>query len=325
MARVDELRLIVKVARLYHEKGLGQADISAQLDLSQPTVSRLLKRAKDEQIVRTTLNVPTGFHPELEEAIEKVYRLKEAIVVDSEDDSQVLRDIGAAAAYYLDTTLKQDEFVGISSWSSTLLAMVEAMYPRARPSGARVIQILGGLGNPGAEKHAAHLTRRLAQLLGGTPYFLPAPGVVGSVGSKDALLNDPFVKEAMERFNQITLALVGIGDIQPSRLLADSGNVFSPDELHSLQVQGAVGDICLRFFDGEGSLTDTQLNQRVIGMDLDQLKRAERSVGVAGGKRKRTAILGALKGGWVNVLITDRSTAEWLVAQCNSEVAEARA
>jgi len=315
MARADELRLMVKVARLYYEKGQSQSDISAQLDLSQPTVSRLLKRAKDEQIVRISLSVPTGFHPELEEALETAYGLKEAIIVDSDDDSQVLRDIGAASAYYLETTLKQKEVIGISSWSSTLLAMVEAMYPRPRPSEATVLQILGGLGNPAAEKHAAHLTRRLAQLVGGNPVFLPAPGVVGSVASKSALLKDPFVSEALKRFAQVTLALVGIGDIQPSGLLADSGNVFSPRELKSLHKQGAVGDICLRFYDRNGALIPTPLNDRVIGMDLDQLRRVNRSVGVAGGQRKRVTILGALKGHWINVLITDRSTAEWLVGQ----------
>ena len=160
MARVDELRLMVKVARLYYEKGQSQSDISKQLDLSQSTISRLLKKAKDEQIVRITLNVPTSFHPQMEEAIEAAYGLKEAIVVDSDDESQVLRDIGGAAAYYLETTLKQNEVVGISSWSSTLLAMVEAMYPRHRPSEAAVIQILGGLGNPSAEKTRRSFDRK---------------------------------------------------------------------------------------------------------------------------------------------------------------------
>ena len=111
------------------------------------------------------------------------------------------------------------------------------------------------------------------------------------------------------------MALVGIGDIQPSVLLADSGNIFSPNELKLLQDHGAVGDICLRFYDLEGKMVNTPLNDRVIGMSVEQLRRAKRSVGVAGGERKRTAILGALKGGWINVLITDRSTAEWLVSK----------
>ena len=315
MARSDELRLMGKVARLYYEKGINQTDISARLDLSQSTISRLLKKAKDEQIVRISLNIPTGFYAQLEDQIEELYGLKEVVVVDHDGDGDVVRDIGTAAAYYLETTLKQAEVIGISSWSSTLLAMVDAMYNRPRPSDSSVVQILGGLGNPSAEKHAAHLTRRLAQLIGGTPYFLPAPGVVGSVESRDTLLADPFVAEAIRRFEKVTMALVGIGDIQPSRLLADSGNVFSPDELKLLEKQGAVGDICLRFFDANGELIKSPLTEHVIGMDFEQLKRVKRSIGVAGGKRKQAAILGALRGKWINVLITDRSTGEWLVRQ----------
>src|SRR5689334_20024124 len=155
MARIDELRLMTKVARLYYEQDLTQPEIAAQLDLSQATVSRLLKRAKQEQIVRTTVNVPYGAYPELEEGLQRIYGLKEAVVVDSvDDDDQILRDIGAAAAFYLETTLKQGEVIGISSWSATILAMVDAMHPISRPLNIQIVQILGGIGNPGAAVYA---------------------------------------------------------------------------------------------------------------------------------------------------------------------------
>ena len=150
MARTDELRLLSKVARLYYEKGQRQADIASQLDLSQATVSRLLKRAEETQIVRITVSVPNGVYADLEEALQRTYGLKEAIVVDTVDDErdgQILRDLGAAAAFYLETTLKQGEVVGISSWSATLLAMVNAMQPLPRPTAAQVVQILGGVGD----------------------------------------------------------------------------------------------------------------------------------------------------------------------------------
>jgi len=143
LARTDELRLIAKVARLYYNRGIRQADIAQQLDLSQATVSRLLKRAEEERIVRITVSVPHGAYTELEEDLQAAYGLKEAIVVDTvEDDEQIMRDLGAAAAYYIETTLKHNEIIGISSWSSTLLEMVEAMHPLPRSSSAQVVQIL---------------------------------------------------------------------------------------------------------------------------------------------------------------------------------------
>jgi DNA-binding transcriptional regulator LsrR (DeoR family) len=314
MARVDELRLMTKVARLYYERALTQPEIAMQLDLSQATVSRLLKRAKQEQIVRTTVNVPYGAYPELEEALQKTYGLKEAVVVDSvEDDDQILRDIGAAAAFYLQSTLKQGEVIGISSWSATILAMVDAMHPLSRPADIQLVQILGGIGNPGAAVYASRLIDRFATLVRGEATLLPAPGVAGSADARPILVEDKFVQDAFALFDHVTLALVGIGTLEPSGLLASSGNVFSPQELAMLREAGAVGDICLRFFDGEGMPVVTPLDDRVIGMTHDQLRRVKRTVALAGGRRKLAAIRGALLGGLVNVLVTDRFTAQYLI------------
>jgi DNA-binding transcriptional regulator LsrR (DeoR family) len=315
MARIDELRLMAKVARLYYGAGLRQAAITERLNIHQSTVSRLLRRAEKAGIVRITLSTPSGLHPELEDALQSTYGLDEAIVVDTIDqEDQIVRDLGAAAAFYLETTLKPNDVIGISSWSAALAAMADAMHPLPRASGVRVVQILGGIGNPRAEGHATHLTQRLAELLSGTATLLPAPAAVGSAAARRVMLTDRYVQQATSLFKSVSLGLVGIGAVEPSKLLASSGNVFSSQELKSLSDRGAVGDICLRFFDRDGAPVVTPLNDRVIAIELGQLKRASRVVGVAGGKRKTAAIRGALQGHWVNVLITDRWTADRLVA-----------
>lgn len=316
MPQIEELRLLARVAHLYYEKGMNQSTIARHLDLSQASVSRLLKRATEEGIVRITISLPPGIYADLEDALVALYQIKEAIVVDCEradDEESIQQALGAAAAYYLESTLKRDEVIGISSWSATLLAMVGAMRALSRPNGARVVQILGGVGNPDAEVHAARLTDRLSKLVQGSAVSLPAPGVVGSEDARRILLEDPYVGEAVTLFDGVTLALVGIGSVQPSTLLARSGNVFTQQELDMVREQGAVGDICLRFFDDEGRPVNSPLDQRVIGMSLDQLRQVARTVGVAGGARKHAAIRGALRGQWVNVLITDRYTAEALI------------
>ncbi|MEZ4658955.1 MAG: sugar-binding transcriptional regulator [Caldilineaceae bacterium] len=302
-----------KVARLYHEQGLNQSQIAAQLYLSQSTVSRLLKRAQKEQIIRIVIQTPPGTFPELEAKLLERYRLKDVIVVDCAHPDSPAREIGAAAAYYVETTLNQHEIIGISSWSSTLLTMVDAMHPLTRETDAQVIQVLGGMGNPDAEAHAVRLTGRLATLVNGRSRFLPAPGVVGSAESVRVLQDDQFTREVLALFDQVTLALVGIGAVEPSDLLARSGNVFSAQELAMLKEVGAVGDLCLRFFDEDGKPVITSLNDRVIGISLAQLRKAPRAVGIAGGSDKVAAIRGALRGGWINVLITDRFTAEKLL------------
>lgn len=316
MALTEELRLMTKVATMYYERNLRQTDIARQLDLSQATVSRLLKRALQEEIVRISVSTPMGCYPELEKAVEECYGLKGVIITDAGSDrDERQRNVGAAAAYYLETTIHNGEIIGISSWSESLLATANAMQPLSRNVSAHVVQILGGIGNPSAEKHAVQLTQRLARLVHGEATLLSAPGVVGSGETRDILMADSFVRDAINAFDTVTLALVGIGTVEPSQLLASSGNVFSEDELNSLRATGAVGDVCLRFFDEQGQPVDSPLNNRVIGMSLGQLKQVKRTVGIASGKRKFPAIRAALRGGWIHVLITDQHTAEHLIAE----------
>jgi DNA-binding transcriptional regulator LsrR (DeoR family) len=314
MPRIDELRLIARVARMYYEWEMSQAEIAKQLGLSQATISRLLNRSKEEGIIRISVNLPNGVYTELEETLVKKFGLRDAIVVDSLDDNEKLiqRDLGAATAYYLESAIRPNEVIGISSWSATLLALVDALHPMPRKSGVKVVQILGGVGNPSAEAHATRLTSRMAQLVKGDAVYLPISGVLTTEAARDILMADEVAQQAIRLFDHVTTALVGIGAIEPSPLLAQSGNIFAPQELDLLRQENAVGDILLRFFDQNGNLVETGLEKRVISMSLEQLSKVSRAVGVAGGSRKYAAILGALRGHWINILVTDHFTANRL-------------
>ena len=271
----------------------------------------MLKQAIDRDIVRISVRVPVGVQTDLEQALESEYGLLEAVVVETSpsDEQQLLRDLGQAAAFHLETTIRPGDIIGISSWSATLLAMVNVMRPVPGVGGIRVVQILGGVGNPAAEVHATELTRRLAQVLDGEPVYLPVPGVVGSSQARRVLQRDEHVQRVLQMFSEITVALVGIGTVEPSPLLARSGNVFSAEELAQAESAGAVGDISLRFFDQRGVPARTSLDERVIGLNLDELKRVPRSIAVAGGERKAEAIRAVLTGRLVSHLVTDRHTA----------------
>lgn len=316
MLRTEELRLITRVAQMYHQEGLKQADISKALHISQASISRLLKRAEAERIVRITIDPPRGTFPELEAGLRQRFGLAEAIVAEcaEEREEAILASVGHAAAHLVETTLGAGEVIGISSWSASLLRMVDGIHPLRRVAADQVVQVLGGIGNPAVQAHATHLTTRLARLTGAQPQLLPAPGVAGTAAARRALLADPYVRATTERFQRVTLALVGIGAIEPSRMLANSGNVFTADELALLRERGAVGDICLRFFNAQGVPVRTALDERVIGMSLDELRAVPRIVGIAGGARKVPAIRGAMLGRHVNILVTDRFTAGRLLS-----------
>ncbi|MBJ3777620.1 sugar-binding transcriptional regulator [Acuticoccus mangrovi] len=310
MARIHDVRLIARVAQLYFMERQTQSAISRSLSISQATVSRLLKRAQDSDIVRITIQAPRGTFFDLEAALRAQYSLSEAIVVEATEDSEeaILSAIGAAAAHYVSTTLKRGEVIGLSSWSASLLRLVDNMMPPQVPAD-RVIQLLGGTGNPAVEKHATHLTLRMAQITGAAPQLLTAPGITQSVESRAALITDPFVVDILDQFADVSLALVGIGALEPSPMIADSGNRLTPAELAELGAMGAVGDMGLRFFDAEGRQVRSSCDERIIGIDLPELARIPRVVAVAGGLRKVPAIRAAMRGGFISVLVTDNITA----------------
>lgn len=296
---------------MYHLEGKRQAEIAKHLRMSQATVSRMLKKALEENIVRTTIASPSGTYGELEAALRDSFALQEAIVVEcSEDrDGAIMARIGETAAYFVETTLQAGEIIGVSSWSETILKMVDSIHPMKSAASKYVVQTLGGMGAPGVQTHATQLTTRLAKLTGAEPLLLSAPGVAQSREAKLVMLSDQYVRETMDVFDDITLAIVGIGAIEPSQMLARSGNVFSARELADLSDAGAVGDISLRFFDRAGRPVATPLNERVIGMAMEDLRGVDRVIGLAGGQSKTDAILGALRTGVLDVLITDKFTA----------------
>jgi DNA-binding transcriptional regulator LsrR (DeoR family) len=314
MSRLDELRLMTKVARMYYVQSIRQQEITERLGIHQSTVSRLLKRARETNLVRISVATQSGIFPELEDALQARFELYQAVVVDCPaEEIAMVRDLGAATAFFLETTMKPGMILGISSWSRALFAMVEALHPGDSARGGKVVQILGGVGNANTQYQATQLAQRLADLVGASPVLLQAPGIVGSAEAKRVLSVDAAVKGAADLFNSVDLALVGIGSLEPSKLLASSGNTFSMEERKELKRLGAVGDICFRFFDKDGELVTSPLTDRVIGIEPASLKRIRRVVGVAGGSRKVEAILAALRGKWINVLITDKRTAEGLL------------
>jgi DNA-binding transcriptional regulator LsrR (DeoR family) len=310
-----QVRLIAQVARLYYEEHLTQNQIAAKLRFSQGTVCRLLQKAVELGIVRITVTSPEGTFVDLEELLEQKFGLTQVVIARAASDLEesVQSALGAAAAHFFEATLRSREVIGVASWSATLRSMVEQMHPIWKVADCQVVQVLGGVGDPSAEKHQQYLMTQLANLVQGEAHFLPAPCVVDSKDAADVLEQDPHLRKTMALFDRITMALVGIGSVEPSSWFADRGNPFLTKNFQSLEAKGAVGNICLRFYDARGEEIESPLGARVFGLALAQLKRIARIVGIAGGKRKRQALLGALRGHWVNVLITDQFSAEALV------------
>jgi DNA-binding transcriptional regulator LsrR (DeoR family) len=306
--------LLSKVSTLYYDRDQTQQEIAERLRLSRPTVSRLLHEARQLGIVRITIAAPRGLHIELETLLEDRFKLRTVQVVPTEpgrDPERLRREIGAAAAAYLARTLRPNETIGMS-WGATLSAMVQAM-ASLPSSGVRVVQTLGGIGPPDTEAYAAQLVRRLARLLGAAAVILPAPGIVATPAVRDVLRDDPHVRAALRELDSLDTVFVGLGSLATNPVLNDEHSLPRGTRAELLEA-GAVGDIALRFFDARGVPVRTSLDERILGITTEQLRKVPRVVAVAGGPEKADAIFAALGAGIVNVLITDQTTAEALAA-----------
>lgn len=313
MATHSKTHLMVKVAKQYFEAGLTQQQIARALRISRSTVSRLLTRAREEGIVQISIDVPPGIHPELEKTIEQKYDLVEAIVVDTLDYNSphgIANELGRVAASYLERIIQDNDTIGFA-WGITMKGMVDTMPPQKLP-GVKVFQMNGGLTPQSTDIHGISLTRNLATRLGGTAYMLQAPGVADTPQTQQTFMADAQVRQVFDLADDASMAFFGIGTLAHDSLWGRAG-LLTDAVMVELQSLHAVGDVMSRYFDAEGKLVNSSLCQRVVGIPIEQLMGIARRVGVAGGRDKFEAILAALRGNYINVLITDQITAQKLV------------
>ena len=316
-ADVDQLRLVTKVARLYHVRGLRQVAIADRLYLSQPRVSRLLAQAEDLGIVRNLVAVPAELNHDLEEGLRHAYGLADAHVIDAVagNDEELAVDLGIVAAPYLAAAFAAPDVrtIGFMPWSRTLRHAVEVMRPM-RPVAGRIVEMLGDLGAPTLQQDVAHLTQWLAKLAGADPAFLRVPGVVASPAIREALLlGDPHARETMRLLDTLDLALLSVGPCEVVPPLRAGDNYFTDEQFDLARRAGAVGQICLRFLGADGTAVPTPLDDLVVGVTVEQLRRVPNRWAVAGGKAKYAVLQAALVGRWIDCLITDRATAAHLL------------
>jgi DNA-binding transcriptional regulator LsrR (DeoR family) len=320
--QVDRLRLVTKVARLYHARGMRQVEIAERLHLSQPRVSRLLAQAEDLGIVRNLVAVPAELNRDLEEGLRQAYGLKDVHVVDAvtEDDTELAADLGGASAPFFAAAVAAPDVrtVGFMPWSRTLRHAVEAMRPMRSVAG-RIVEMLGDLGAPTLQQDVAHLTQRLASLTGAEPAFLRVPGVVSSSAIREALLfSDPHAREAMRLLDFLDLALLSVGPCEVVAPLRAGDNYFTDEQFGQARDAGAVGQICLRFIGADGVAVRTPLDDLVVGVTAEQLRRVPNRWAAAGGKDKYAVVRAALVGRWIDCLVTDTATATHLLEESTS-------
>lgn len=309
----EYLHTVVKVAHLYYTEEKTQEEISKQLGISRPTISRMLDYAKKSGIVSIRLNVPNEIFPELEDRLEKMFSLEEVIIVSFNENTTLLKqNLGRGGADLLKRKVKGIESLGIS-WGSTLYEVVNNFPSDLTFPEIKIVQLVGGMNPLNSSIYADELAKNLALKLNGNAYILRAPMVVDSPEIRNMLLKESHIKEVLSLAYRVNLAIVGIGAMDSNSILLTSGCV-SKEELEEIREKGGVGDILGRFYDLNGKPISSSLENRIVGIGIEELRKIPYVIGVAGGKNKIRAILGALRMKVLNSLVTDEQTARELLS-----------
>jgi len=304
----EHTQTLVTVARLYYEAGNTQQEIARKLNISRPQVSRYLNQAKKQGIVQITIHDPLSSCSQIESLLQDNYGLARAIVVpvNSNDEKTIKKYLGKVAAAFLHQIIKDGDIIGIS-WGTTIREVAAALKPK-QVKNVSVVQLKGGVGRLNATFNPMDTLFQFAEKLQGKPFALTVPTIVSSQRTKEALISDAMVQEILELGHRANIALFSIGYPSKKSVLVDAG-YFTSEEIENLRNNGAAGDICSRYFTVDGTVFDDELNKRTIGIALDDISKKEYAIAIAGGTNCVPGILGALRGKYLNILVTDEGAA----------------
>jgi DNA-binding transcriptional regulator LsrR (DeoR family) len=313
MASYETIRLINTVLTLYYVEELTQTEIGQRLGLSTAKVNRLLLQARELGYVNITIRTPFQSLFELEDRLKAVFGLKEAVVIPSvaESSSSPLNELGAAAADFLLTHVRDGDVLGIGG-GSAINALVQAIGP-ARPYRVQVVPLMGAV--QGEITHDVnYLATHLADRLGAKSYQLHAPAFVDTREHCETLRSMGPVKEILDIARRASIALVGVGtvDAEVSRFVQFTA-LSAEDMKHIADDCGGVGDINAFVYDIEGNACAHEYADRVLGLTLAELKSIPFRVGVAATASKARPLYGALRGGYLHALITDETAARGIL------------
>lgn len=309
MLNDEERRQLVKVVNLYYKEGLTQMEISKRIGVSRPIISKMVQKAKDVGIVEIYIKDESTLTVELEIELEKKFNLKDVIVVAGDEYSEEMmkRKIGLATASFVQKKCTGNvKKLGIS-WGSTLAAFVKE-YPYERRNHIEIIPLVGGMGVEQVHLHSNQLAYELAKKMDATCTYLYAPAFVEKEELRTRLESMADISSVLDKGREVDIAVVGIGNPVKHSTMERIGYLNNKD-LEELKSKGAVGDISSRFYDIDGREVDVSLNNRVIGITLEDLKNISLVVGVCEGEHKFESILATLNGGYLDVLVVDEKNA----------------
>ena len=296
-------------AWLYYHEGLTQAEVAEVLKTSRPSVANMLARAREAGIVQISVRPDYLAGLSLSQEMRARFELQEVIVVPtpaSADSVAIHRSLGKAGAVYLEHAVRPGEIL-VTAWGATMLEVALALTHRPVP-GLRIAQSLGGV-STADDFNPTRVASLMGEKLEARVYHLFVPCVVESPEVRDILMRDRGIYSAFEVARSANRAMIGIGKVASDATVVRAG-FLSAMQMEALRARGAVGDVMGRFFAIDGSPVESEVNERIMALSVDDLQRITPVIAVAGGHDKVDTILGAIRGSYIDVLIVDERTAQ---------------
>ena len=314
MENSDDIRLIVKIAQLYYEQDMTQAQIARELGIYRTTISRLLKRGREQGIVTIAINYDYNENLWLEQQLKQKFGLKEAVVASSDGllEEEQLSAMGQHGALLVDRLLEPGDIIGFS-WGRAVRSLVENLPQASQSRQVICVPIIGGpSGKLESRYHVNTLTYGAAARLKAESHLADFPALLDNPLIRNGIMQSQHFKTISSYWDSLDVALVGIG----SPAIRDGANwhaFYGSEESDDLNARHVAGDICSRFYDINGGLVDTNMSEKTLSIEMAKLRQARYSIGIAMGEEKYSGILGALHGRYINCLVTNRETAELLL------------
>lgn len=295
----------MKVAYYYYKAGMTQDEIAKKMTMSRQRVNRIIKRCLETGIVTITIRENFNTNVELEAQMEERTGLNE-VFISSSDMKELNESLGAAASVYLERILKDNDIIGFSR-GRALSHLVSNLTPTNKKN-LTVTQLVGGLNAQETSTNSDNIVRDSALILKAHPCFMYAPIIVENKELRDSMLSQSFFSQVYDTMKKCTVAVVGIGNFTNQTGLVPKSFMFE-DEYKELRKKNAIGEICTYYFNADGVIIQSGINERVFAIDYESFMKIPVRIGIAGGQEKTKAIIGAIKGRLINVLVTDLDTA----------------
>jgi deoxyribonucleoside regulator len=317
LAPSADTRLMLRAAHLYYRLNLTQDQVGKRLGVSRFKVGRLLDRALREDAVRIEIIHPAARLVALEDALVERFGLRGAVVVDvpatgsPPDDEQLARErVASAAADHL-AALHPGAAIGVS-WGRTMLELAAHLRP-GWTEATEIVQLNGAISRSARPTRAQEVVERFGTTTGAAIRLMAAPAIVGSPELRRALEADPAVGETLAAARRAPTAVFGMGVLGPDSAHVASGYLDEAD-VAALERAGAVGDVLGRFLALDGRIALPALDERTVGLPLDDLRAKPLTVGLAAGAGRGPIALAVLRAGLLRVLVADEATADWVLA-----------